>query len=107
MYTTSKVNINLNSTNSADLPIPAGEIVQLINIFFHNLDDEIINDFQMYLFLPEHFEWSTLPSCCEERNDFRSIPLKLLSKKSFTDQSNAYLLCKINSILAYEKRNFE
>ena len=108
MYMTTKINNNLNSGNS-NLPIPAGEVnVQLgLNILFHNLNDEIINDFQMYLFLPEHFNWlSSPPTGCEKRNDFKSIPSKVLSKKTFTDETNNYLLCKINSIEAYEKRNF-
>ena len=108
MYMTTKVNMFSNSVNIADLPIPAGENgVQLtLNILFHNLNDETINDFQMYLFLPEHFKWITIPDICNRKNDFNSLPLKVSSKKTFNDTSNDYLICKINSISTYEKKNF-
>ena len=107
MYMTTKRNIG-NAAAVPDLPIPAGEIgVQLeVNILFHNLNDEDISNFQMYLFLPEHFEWATLPSACSRNHDFTSLTKNILSKKSFEGETNDYLICKIDSVKAYEKKNF-
>ena len=60
--------MDLNSNQVPDLPIPAGEIgVQLeTNILLHNLNDKDINDFQMYLFFPKHFDWSNIPTGCDK-----------------------------------------
>lgn len=65
LYLTSKVNMALNSTLS-DLPIPAGEAgVNLqVKTTIHNLNDEPVSNCKLYVFLPNHFEWTDTPKGC-------------------------------------------
>ena len=108
LYLTSKVNMALNSTLS-DLPIPAGEAgVNLqVKTTIHNLNDEPVSNCKLYVFLPNHFEWTDTPKGCT-LNDIgkeKSLPPNVLQKRS-TKSTNQFLICDIQNIAAYEKKDF-
>jgi hypothetical protein len=108
LYLTSNVTMNINSTEMPDMPIPAGEagFNLEINTVIHNLNDMKISDCQLYVFLPDNFNWTDIPKTCNRTKDFTSIPISVKKKKSFNSE-NDYLLCNIGTVNTYEKYNFK
>ena len=106
LYLTSKVNMALNDTLS-DLPIPAGEAgVNLqVKTTIHNLNDEVVTNCKLYVFLPDNFGWTNTPDGCSLNQDIKSVPQSVLKKKT-VDNSNEFLICDIKNIEKYEKKDF-
>ena len=106
LYLTSKVNMAINSTIS-DLPIPAGEAgVNLqVKTTIHNLNDELVSNCKLYVFLPDNFGWTNTPKDCSLNDNSVTLPKSVLQKKSFKS-SNKFLICDIKNIEAYEKKDF-
>ena len=107
LYLTSNVTMNINSTELPDMPIPAGEagFNLEVNTIFHNLNDKAISASTLYVFLPEYFDWTNIPTICKESSDFNSIPISVQHQKTF-NSSNNYLICNVGSVPAYEKKVF-
>ena len=107
MYITSRVGMSLNSTEMPDMPIPAGEagFNLEINTIIHNLDDKNINNANLYLFLPNNFNWTQLPQGCTMKNDFDNIPSYIQAKRTFNSENN-YIYCNLGTISTFEKRSF-
>ena len=107
LYLTSNVTMNINSTELPDMPIPAGEagFNLEVNTVFHNLNDEDISNCKLYVFLPEHFDWTNIPSICTQKNDFDAIPINVQHQKTF-NSPNDYLLCDVGKVTAYQKKIF-
>ena len=108
LYLTSNVTMSLNSTEMADMPIPAGEagFNLEVNTVFHNLNDKDISNSKLYVFLPEHFNWTNTPQFCERKPiNLDEIPYKVNYQKSF-NSSNDYLYCNLATVKAYEKKIF-
>ena len=107
LYMSSKVNMNIS--NSMDIPIPAGEFgFQLsINTLIHNLNNKNMDKSKLYVFLPENFDWAEFPQNCE-KNKYISddIPSNVKMGKTF-ENKNDYLLCDLQTITSYEKRNIK
>ena len=111
LYMTSKVNMNrdVDSNLIDNMPIPAGEFgFQLeINTIIHNLNDKEMSESKLYLFLPDNFGWSSIPSNCEEKKYVSSgIPINIRQRKTI-ESNNNYLLCNLKSIAPYQKSNFQ
>ena len=110
LYFTSKVAMSINSKEMPDLPIPAGEAgVNLeINSILHNLNDEIINNSVLYMFLPDNFNWTEVPKNeqCMKTNNKTLIPQKVLKKNTVTSK-NDFVICELGIIDAYQKYNFK
>ena len=107
LYLTSNVTMNINSTELPDMPIPAGEagFNLEVNTVFHNLNDKDISASTLYVFLPEYFNWTVIPSICQRNSDFSSIPISVQHQKTF-NSSNDYLVCNVGKVTAYEKKVF-
>ena len=108
LYLTSKVNMALNSTLT-DLPIPAGEAgVNLqVKTTIHNLNDELVSNCKLYVFLPDNFGWADIPKDCV-LNDIvneKDLPKNILQKRS-AKSSNKFLTCDIKDIADYERKDF-
>jgi hypothetical protein len=108
LYLTSNVTMNLNSTEMPDMPIPAGEagFNLEINTILHNLNDKKISDCQLYIFLPDNFNWTDMPKTCKKQQDFSVIPTSV-NKKRTIQSANDYLLCNIGTVNTYEKYSFK
>ena len=110
LYMTSKVNLNTDvDSNLVDnLPIPAGEFgfKLKISLLIHNLNDKPMNNSELYLFLPENFDWDEKPSNCERKAYVAGdIPINVRRTKSI-DNNKDYYYCKLNTISAYKKLDF-
>ena len=110
LYMTSRVNMNrdVDSDLIDNMPIPAGEFgFQLeINTIIHNLNDKEMSDTKLYLFLPNHFGWSSKPLNCELKKYISSeIPINIRKRKTI-ESNNNYYLCNLKSISPYQKLNF-
>jgi len=108
MYITSKVGMSLDSEEQPDMPIPAGEagFNLEVNAIIHNLDNKNINNAHLYLFLPNNFNWTEMPSGCSQKDDFDAIPSYITAKKTINSE-NKYLYCNLNTIYTYQKRTFD
>ena len=91
-----------------DMPIPAGEagFNLEINTILHNLNDKKISDCQLYIFLPDNFNWTDMPKTCKKQQDFSVIPTSV-NKKRTIQSANDYLLCNIGTVNTYEKYSFK
>lgn len=108
LYITSKVSMSLNSTEIPDMPIPAGEagFNLKVNTIIHNLNDESISSANLYLFLPDNFAWTEVPSICTLSDDYSVIPSYIQQKRTIK-QNNTYYKCTLNKGLEqYEKKEF-
>ena len=107
MYITSKVGMSLNDIEQPDMPIPAGEagFNLEVNAIIHNLDNKNINNTNLYIFLPNNFNWTDLPLGCQYKHNFKEIPSYISAKRTF-ESVNEYLLCSLGEINRYEKRTF-
>ena len=108
LYITSRVHMNLNSTEMPDMPIPAGEagFNLEVNTIIHNLNDQKIEDANLYVFIPDNFDWTQKPTGCQLRGDYTLIPSYILQKKSI-EANNPYFYCNLNIIDIYEKKKFD
>ena len=110
LYLNSRVTMNINSTEMPDMPIPAGEAGFNLQVktLIHNLDDQQIQNATVYAFLPENFEWTKIiPSKCKLSDEFNKIPNEITLKRSFTSNTNKFLLCDLGVLDTYEKFNLD
>ena len=107
LYMSSKVNTSIS--NSMDIPIPAGEFgFQLsINFLIHNLNTKNMDKSKLYVFLPDNLGWAESPPNCETNKYISDdIPSNVKRGKTF-ENKNDYLLCYLQTITSYEKRNIK
>jgi hypothetical protein len=110
LYFTSNVTMSIDSKEMPDIPIPAGEagFNLEINSILHNLNDEIINNSVLYMFLPDNFNWTEVPKNdkCKRTNNITLIPQKVLKKKTVSSK-NDFVYCELGVIDPYVKYNFK
>ena len=107
----SKVNMN-NENDTPDMPIPAGEFgFQLdINTQIHNLNNKIMNQTKLYVFLPRNFSWVKTTGCTKKAYTPGDIPASIrqgISVYNDKNNKNEYLVCDLNTIAAYSKKNIQ